>query len=200
MPRRSADTDRSTNRTSHPLLDRFRENLVANVVLVLCVVVAVACMTMMVLAVFPRSERISVADMTWMRSVSVFESRPVRHEGWELPEGSTLVSAEKRPYQYVRRMYEFQGRPVYADWYVYETVEPVVVSSPTRSGRKGEEVADPEVSLSDGQSLGGGEQELAVISADGRRYVVDWETWDAVSVGDEVALSVSPEGRVLGVA
>jgi hypothetical protein len=148
----------------------------------------------------PRNVELEIDDLSWVRSVEVLEVRPTRHEGWELPEGATLVSSEKRAYQYVKRRFEYRGTPVYADWYTYEIDEPVCVRTETASGGAGDAIEWPDVSLSEGQSVGKRTETLLVHAADGTEYEVSDEVWRELEVGGTVNATVTWDGRIEGVS
>lgn len=169
-------------------------------VLVLLSVAMFVPLLMAVATWIPKTERLTVSDMTWERLVDVCEVRPVRHEGWELPEGATLISAEKRVYQYIRRMHQFRGTPVYADWYVYEIDEPVTVRTARAAGHKGEEMSWPEPGLQAGQGTQDRREKLTVVASDGTSYSVDSDIWDQLDIGDTAdAKIISHEGQIVSV-
>lgn len=181
------EPDRRDGRTDYLLM----ASLMAPIVLAMVGVVA------MMMSSMPHKERIEVADMRWERTVAISEIVPTRHEGWEFPEGARLISAEKRAYQYVRKMYQYRGTPIYADWYVYETDDLTQTGTASESGGRDDEMKWPEPKLGDGQSVGQREQRLTVTTPDGTEHEVSQEIWDSLRVGDSVDATVTADGKIV---
>lgn len=175
---------------------RSRDDWAMMIALLVPVVGALLMLGAMVVTSLPTNRTIVVDDMSWVRSVTVSETRSVRHEGWELPEGATLIAAEKRPYQYVRKQFEFQGKPIYADWYTYEIDELVPVRMETTSGGKDDLREWPESRLLANQSAGNGTETLTIHTADGESYETSNEIWDQVEIGQTIEATITPDGRI----
>lgn len=124
-----------------------------------------------------RAERLE-----WVASVPILEQGQQRQEGWNLPEGATLVSAELRPHQEID--FDDEGpETFYATWFVYEVTTPVVVDAATETGTKSQPVKVPEPRLSDGQVAGEPSVEYSVTDQDGQTHGVRQEIWDSMEVG-----------------
>lgn len=162
-----------------------------------CCAIAVAALVIEAASRPPR-ETITITDAGWTRSVPIMEDRPVRQEGWELPEGARLVASEKRPYQYVRRQHQFRGTPVYADWYTYETDKPIPVDVRVAKGGADDERTWPQAEASDGQSVGEGTETLWVIDGQGRRREATEEAWEAMrtGIGQTYEVELGDDGRI----
>lgn len=184
-----AESDKQGDKTDCLLM----ASLIVPTVLVIVGIVA------MMVSSMPHKERIEITDMRWTRTVTISEAVPTRHEGWELPEGARLISTEKRAYQYVRKMYQYRGDPIYADWYVYETDDPTQTGVVSESGERNDEMKWPEPKLDDGQSAGQREQRLTVTTPDGTEHETSQEIWDSLHVGDVVDATVSDDGTIVSV-
>lgn len=188
--------DRSQSNINAKHRRHSRDDWAMMIALLVPVVGALLMLGAMVVTSLPTNRTIVVDDMGWVRSVTVSETRSVRHEGWELPEGATLIAAEKRPYQYVRKQFEFQGKPIYADWYTYEIDESVPVRTETTSGGKADAREWPTPDLSEGQSVGNGTETLTIHTADGENHEISSEIWDKVDIGQTIEATIAPDGRI----
>lgn len=138
---------------------------------------------------------VRIASLDWKASVPVMEEGQVRQEGWDLPEGATLVSAQLRPHQTIQ--FESEGivgdteRTFYATWFVYEVSAPITVDTVEATGRKSEPVKAPEPELAEGQSVGETSMQYTLTSEAGDTWPVDEAVWQKLEVGSTCRLTVT---------
>lgn len=136
--------------------------------------------------------------LEWVASVPILEQGQQRQEGWDFPEGATLVSASLRPQQDIS--FEDEGtQTFYATWFVYEVTSPVVVDTATERGPKSQPVRMPEPKLSDGQVAGEPSVAHLVTDEQGHEHLITEEAWDAMELGATFSVEEDEGGIIVGV-
>jgi hypothetical protein len=134
---------------------------------------------------------VTIENMSWSTVVPIYKTITVTKEGWELPAGAKLISAEKKAYQERRKMFHYSGEIIYNDWYTYQIEEQTQVRSATAHGTKSNEITVPNPTLNDGENAGGAKKTFTITTNSGDTYLIHESDYKNFNVGDTVKISIN---------